>query len=183
VFTTNPDYRVGGVTSLTEKPLYLAEGHASRNLIPALWVSTDAYYNVGGETSIDGVEQNNAANTLRLGSGLGLNIWGGGDVVVNYERVVAKPVATGCANRPGHHQTGRVSARRAATVPGDNWGRGFATIRSNYIVDRSTIRSRFRHGALPGPPAGPRTAGRYKPVFAFVVPSAESRIPIGRDSG
>ena len=91
MFTTNPDYRVGGATSLTQKPLFLAEGHASRNLIPALWVSTDAYYNVGGETSIDGVEQNNAANTLRLGVGMGLSVWAGGDVILNYERVVAKP--------------------------------------------------------------------------------------------
>jgi hypothetical protein len=91
VFTTNPDYRVGGASSLTQKPLFLAEGHASRNLIPALWVSADAYYNVGGRTSIDSIDQDNAANTFRLGSGLGLNIWAGGDVVVNYERVVAKP--------------------------------------------------------------------------------------------
>jgi hypothetical protein len=91
VFTTNPDYRVGGATSLTQKSLFLAEGHASRNLIPALWVSADAYYNVGGETSIDGVEQNNAANTLRLDVGMGLSVWAGGDVILNYERVVAKP--------------------------------------------------------------------------------------------
>ena len=76
---------------LTQKPLFLAEGHASRNLLPTLWVSADAYYNVGGETSIDAVEQNNAANTLRLGAGIGLSIWSGADLILNYERVVAKP--------------------------------------------------------------------------------------------
>jgi hypothetical protein len=91
VFTTNADYRVGGASSLTQKPLFLAEGHASRNLIPRLWVSADAYYSVGGETSIDGVDQNNAANTLRLGAGVGVSVWAGGDVILNYERVVAKP--------------------------------------------------------------------------------------------
>jgi hypothetical protein len=48
IFTTNAGYRVGGATSLTQKPLFLVEGHASRNLIPALWVSADAYYNAGG---------------------------------------------------------------------------------------------------------------------------------------
>jgi hypothetical protein len=91
VFTTNADYRVGGATSLAQKPLFLVDGHASRNLIPALWVSADAYYNVGGETSIGGVNQRNAANALRLGAGMGLRVWAGGDVVLNYERVVVKP--------------------------------------------------------------------------------------------
>jgi Putative MetA-pathway of phenol degradation len=91
VFTANTDYRVGGASTLTQKPLFLVEGHASRNLTSALWMSGDAYYNVGGETSIDGVEQRNGANTLRLGAGLGLGIWAGGDVILNYERVVAKP--------------------------------------------------------------------------------------------
>jgi outer membrane putative beta-barrel porin/alpha-amylase len=91
VFTTNSDYRVGGASNLTQKPLFLVETHASRNLLPALWVSADAYYNVGGETSIDDISQKNAANTLRLGMGMGVTVWGGGDVILNYDRVVAKP--------------------------------------------------------------------------------------------
>ena len=91
VFTTNADYRVGSASSLGQNPLFSIEGHASRNLTTALWVSADAYYNVGGETSIDGVSQHNAANTLRLGLGMGLAVWAGGDVTLNYERVVAKP--------------------------------------------------------------------------------------------
>lgn len=82
---------MGGASSLTQKPLFLVEGHASRNLIPALWMSVDAYYSVGGETSIDRVDQGNGANTLRLGVGVGLSAWAGGDVTLNYERVVAKP--------------------------------------------------------------------------------------------
>jgi hypothetical protein len=53
VFTTNTDYRVAGASSLSQNPLFIVEGHASRNLTTALWVSADAYYNVGGETSID----------------------------------------------------------------------------------------------------------------------------------
>jgi len=91
VFTTNDDYRVGGASSLSQDPLFIVEGHASRNLTPALWVSADAYYNVGGETSIDGISQHNAAVTWRLGLGMGLTICAGGDVIINYERVVAKP--------------------------------------------------------------------------------------------
>ena len=67
------------------------EDHVSHNLTDALWLSADAYYNVGGETSIDGISQDNMANTLRLGAGMGLRIWRGADFVLNYERVVAKP--------------------------------------------------------------------------------------------
>ena len=92
-FTTNDDYRVGGASSLSQNPLFIVEGHASRNLAPALWVSADAYYNLGGETSIDGVGQHNAANTLRLGLGMGLSVWPGGDIALNYDRVVAKPAS------------------------------------------------------------------------------------------
>lgn len=91
VFTPNNDYRVGGASRLTQRPLYIVEGHASRNLLRSLWISADAYYNVGGETSIDDIDQRNAANTLRLGVGMGVTIWRGGDVILNYDHVVAKP--------------------------------------------------------------------------------------------
>ncbi len=67
------------------------EGHASRNLTDALWLSADAYYNVGGESRIDGIAQDNMANTLRIGAGFGLRIWRGADLVFNYEHAVAKP--------------------------------------------------------------------------------------------
>ena len=92
IFTANADYRVGGASSLTQKPLFLIEEHASRNLTRALWLSADAYYNAGGETSIDSVGQGNAADTLRIGVGAGVSLWAGGDLTLNYDRVVAKPV-------------------------------------------------------------------------------------------
>ena len=97
---------MGNASKLTQKPLFLIEGHASRNITPGLWLSADAYYNVGGETSIDGVGQRDAADTLRLGAGLGLRIWAGVDVILNYERVVAKP-----AGQPDA-QTIRMTVRR-----------------------------------------------------------------------
>ena len=68
VFSDNNDYRVGGAQTLTQKPILRLEEHVSRNLTDRLWLSVDAYYNVGGETSIDGIEQANMANTLRLGA-------------------------------------------------------------------------------------------------------------------
>ena len=36
LFTANDDYRVGGASTLTQKPLFLVEGHASRNLTRAV---------------------------------------------------------------------------------------------------------------------------------------------------
>ena len=65
--------------------------HVSRNVTDALWLSLDAFYNVGGETSIDGLGQDNMANTLRVGVGMGLRLWRCADLGLNYERVVAKP--------------------------------------------------------------------------------------------
>lgn len=90
-FTNNNNYLVGGAQTLSQKPLLRLEEHLSRNVTDALWVSLDAFYNVGGETSIDGFGQDNMANTLRVGAGLGLRLWRGADLGLNYERVVAKP--------------------------------------------------------------------------------------------
>jgi hypothetical protein len=90
-FTPNNDFLVGGSSRLTQNPLFIVEGHVSRNVNQRLWLSADAYYNVGGETSIDSVQQSNAASTLRLGGGVGLSLWSGGDLIFNYEGVVAKP--------------------------------------------------------------------------------------------
>ena len=38
-----------------------------------------------------GLRQGNAADTLRLGAGMGAQLWPGGDIVLNAESVVAKP--------------------------------------------------------------------------------------------
>ena len=62
MFTTNADFAVGGASRLAQKPLLLIDGHASRNLTPGPWVSADAYYSIGGE------------------------------ITLNYDRAVAKPV-------------------------------------------------------------------------------------------
>ena len=92
-FTPNDAFQAGGASRLTQNPLIVVEGHASRNVTPRIWLSADAYYNVGGETSIDGLAQGNAADTLRLGGGIGASLWPGGDLVLNAESVVVKPAS------------------------------------------------------------------------------------------
>ena len=64
-FSDNDNYRVNGAQTLSQKPLLRLEEHLSRNVTDALWLSVDAFYNVGGETSIDGFGQDNMANTLK----------------------------------------------------------------------------------------------------------------------
>ena len=91
LFTDNDNFRVGGAQTLSQNPIFRLEEHVSHNLTDALWLSVDAYYNVGGETSLDGTGQDNMANTLRIGAGMGLRLWRGADLGLNYERVVAKP--------------------------------------------------------------------------------------------
>ncbi len=76
VFTDNNDYRVGGAQTLSQKPILRLEEHISRNVTDGFWLSADAYYNVGGETGVDGIAQDNMATTLRLGPGLG-SVFGG----------------------------------------------------------------------------------------------------------
>lgn len=88
-FTDNNNPYGGGV--FQQKPVMLMEVHVSRNMHPKFWVSADTYYNLGGETSQNGVEKNNAANTLRVGVGAGLRVWTGGQLMFNYDGVAVRP--------------------------------------------------------------------------------------------
>lgn len=90
-FSDNDRFFTNGARTLAQNPIFRMEEHVSRNVTERLWLSADAYYNVGGETSIDGTPQDNAASTLRLGAGVGLRLWRSADLGLNYERVVAKP--------------------------------------------------------------------------------------------
>jgi hypothetical protein len=105
-FTDNARFFVNGAQTLSQNPIFRVEEHISRNLTDRFWLSADAYYNVGGETSIDGTPQDNAASTLRVGAGMGLRLWRGADLSLNYEHVVAKP-----AGEPDS-QTVRLSIRQ-----------------------------------------------------------------------
>jgi hypothetical protein len=106
IFSDNGNYLVNGAQTLSQKPILRFEEHLSRNVTDGFWLSLDAYYNLGGETSIDGVEQDNMANTLRIGGGMGLRLWQGADLGLNYERVLAKP-----ASEP-YSQTVRLTVRQ-----------------------------------------------------------------------
>lgn len=78
-------------TQTEQAPLFLFEAHASHNVTDKLWLSVDAFYNVGGETRVSGEAQDDAANTLRLGVGSGMRLWSGAQLMLNYGQVVTAP--------------------------------------------------------------------------------------------
>ena len=89
-YSDNNNYLVNGAKTLSQKPVLRLEEHVSRNVTGRLWLSADAYYNVGGEINVDPLQQDNMANTLRIGAGMSLRLWRGADVRLNYEAMVAK---------------------------------------------------------------------------------------------
>lgn len=90
IFGDNTD-APGAAGTLEQRPLYQVELHASRNLTPDFWISADAYHDRGGETVLDGAGQDNAADTWRLGAGLGLRVGTIGTLFLNYDTTVSAP--------------------------------------------------------------------------------------------
>jgi hypothetical protein len=62
-FTDNHEFQ--GNKKLSQKPLLILTGHYSHNIGKRYWASIGTNYDYGGETSINGVRQNNVANGLR----------------------------------------------------------------------------------------------------------------------
>jgi hypothetical protein len=71
-FGDNSDpFRAGGSG---QDPLYQIEAHITRNLGRMFWVSLDANYQFGGETTTDGVKGNDHKESFALGCTLGVNL-------------------------------------------------------------------------------------------------------------
>ncbi|MNO60220.1 hypothetical protein D3C76_508250 [compost metagenome] len=69
LFGDNHDYM--GDSRLEQRPLYALEGHYSYTFNQALWASLDATWNKGGETRVDGVDQDDEQENSVLGASLG----------------------------------------------------------------------------------------------------------------
>lgn len=69
LYGDNDDYQGNG--KLEQKPLYAIEGHYSYTINQALWVSLDGTWSKGGETRIDGDNQDNEQENTLLGASLG----------------------------------------------------------------------------------------------------------------
>lgn len=64
----------GFITSTGQAPLYGVEAHLTHSFSPMVWASADAYGKLGGETSVNGVGQGDAQQSLALGATLGLTL-------------------------------------------------------------------------------------------------------------
>jgi hypothetical protein len=72
LFGDNDDpFRAGGTG---QDPLYQIEAHITRNLGRMFWVSLDANYQFGGETTTDGVPGDDDKESFGLGATIGVNL-------------------------------------------------------------------------------------------------------------
>ena len=71
-FTTND--APFGAEQQDQDPYFELEGHITRNLNSALWVSFDANYQYGSETTTNGVSDNNTRMNLQLGATVGVSL-------------------------------------------------------------------------------------------------------------
>lgn len=69
LFGDNDDYL--GDNKLEQKALFAIEGHYSYTFNRALWASLDTTYSTGGETKINGVNQDNKQENTLVGASLG----------------------------------------------------------------------------------------------------------------
>jgi hypothetical protein len=60
--------------NMSQKPIFRLEGHITRNLNKAVWISADALVSNGGETETDGVDNNNRQYSLKLGATLSVAV-------------------------------------------------------------------------------------------------------------
>jgi len=73
LFSDN-DQAQRGTSVLEQAPVFKLEGHLTRDITDKLWVSGDALWQAGGETTVDGEKQNNSQSSLGLGFTVGFGI-------------------------------------------------------------------------------------------------------------
>lgn len=105
LFTDNDEYRGNNV--LEQDALFSIEAHYSQNLNKAFWLSADAFYSYGGETSVNGNKQDNLQSTLKVGISGSYNFSPVDAVAVSFNSTVAKRESTPSA------QTFSISYSRA----------------------------------------------------------------------
>lgn len=88
LFSENSD-ALGAVQRLKQDPLLSIEGHVTRNFGQAFWGSLDALYEYGGETTSDGVSDDNKQRSLSLGLTAALNLSQSTSVKISYGEVVS----------------------------------------------------------------------------------------------
>ena len=88
-FTTNED-PVGRAVERSQDPLFVTESHLTHNLTPKLWIGGDLRYQYGGETTTDGIKDDNRADALGAGVGVGYQILRPLGVFATWAKVIAE---------------------------------------------------------------------------------------------
>ena len=83
VFSDNTDPS-GGASTTEQKPLFTCEAHVTRSLNRTTWGSIGGIYNYGGETSADGVGNNDRRESLGLGASVGFAVNSSISVKISY---------------------------------------------------------------------------------------------------
>ena len=86
-FTDNSD-PAGQTNQFAQDPLFTLEGHLTHDFNRMWWGSLDALYTAGGETTLDGVAQDNHQRSLALGATLGASLSRTTGVSVSYGGIV-----------------------------------------------------------------------------------------------
>jgi hypothetical protein len=74
-FTANSDpSRGNSANEVTQSPLFIIENHLSHNFTSKLWAVANLRYQYGGETSADGVKDDNKMSILGGGLGMGYQV-------------------------------------------------------------------------------------------------------------
>jgi hypothetical protein len=85
-FYTKNDDSLG--TELEQDPLFQLQLHLSRDIAPKFWISGDYTYQLGGETKVDGVSQDNEINSHKLGLSFNYVLNESTQVLIDYSKVV-----------------------------------------------------------------------------------------------
>lgn len=88
LYSVNSDAS-GTAQRLEQDPLLSVEGHITRNFGQVFWGSFDALFEYGGETTSDGIADDNKQRSLSLGVTAAMNLSPSSSVKVSYGEVVS----------------------------------------------------------------------------------------------
>jgi hypothetical protein len=108
-YTDNTAYH--GTEILRQQPLPGLEGHISYSFTSSLWASLDTRYSFGGDTFVNGVNQNNPQQNFILGSEVNISLNPQNSLVFEFAKALV-------------HQNGPTAAGFAVKYF-FSWGRGY----------------------------------------------------------
>lgn len=90
VFSTDNDDATGSARTLGQAPMLRVETHVIRNLNRAIWVSADVGGVLGGETTTDGIADDNTQRALSVGGTVNVMLSRHLGIKTTYGRIVAR---------------------------------------------------------------------------------------------